>query len=288
MKLHHTLALLLAALAACLPARAAEITQTHSAYASNWHCCWDNFYKIDSQQGTGNVSALAWFASGQAGGNANYGHLTGSASGVAPFPDGGYTQSIGEGRVRDAWAEQFTIISSQLAPGTPVQVQVWLTVSGSLSAQRGPSGGYAVADVTSALHFDGYDAPWITGASFSAGGMGPSADYSAKGGSRQVSATFASAVGSQFTLAHDLVVWAHAEGGPGNPATANAQGAAYFAMQVMTPGAGYMTASGSSYLSSPVPEPHALALLLAGVGVVGAFGSTRWRGALKPGGASSS
>ncbi|MEO3690910.1 PEP-CTERM sorting domain-containing protein [Roseateles paludis] len=259
---------LLLALLLVLPgtsALAASTSASHSANANNWHCCWDNFYKYDAQSGSGNVSALAWFANARAGGAASFGHITGSAVADAPFPEGGYTQSEAGGRVRDVWSDDFTIVSSSLTAGTPVQVQVWLSVGADLYANLG-SGGWASAEVTSALHFDGQDNPWITGVSFKAGDI--SGANSISGGSEVVTATFASAVGAHFTLVNDLVVNASAGGAPKSPREALAKGVAAFGMQVLTAGAGHVSASNTSYVPGPValvPEPGSYALMLAGL-----------------------
>ncbi len=272
--MRHQLLLVLA-LVMLLPvfgAQAQSTSASHSASANNWHCCWSNFYKYDGQTGTGDVSAMAWFANARASGAPSFGHITGSAFADAPFPDGGYTQSQATGSIRDAWSDKFTIVSSTLAPGTPVQVQIWLSVLGELHVSAG-SGGSAVAEVTSALHFDGQDSPWITGVRFLAGDVNGA--NSITGGSEVVTATFASWVGANFTLVNDLIVSAGATGWHNAPRDAKAEGVAAFGMQVLAAGAGYVAASGSSYAAGPValvPEPSTAALWLLGLA-----GGAAWR-----------
>ena len=110
-------------------------------------------------------------------------------------------------------------------------------------------------------HFNGPDAPWITGAVFDRDTEG----LGTFNQTRNAHATFASTVGGSFTLVGDLVLEAAAFA-TDNPSSANAtlSGSARYTVALLTPNAGFSTLSGNTYVTA-VPEPSVALMLGAGM-----------------------
>lgn len=258
----------LLAAAGFMPAAQAQVPlllPDHSVLAEARHCCWGGIMSYEPASGPGFVTASSWNSTATVDGTVGYGVASASASGqVLLAPD--YTTSRATVRVRDIWADSFSIQSATLAAGTPVQVRVGVTMdyAALLTAQQGT--GMHTQGIA-ALHFDGPDAPWITGVTFEYSNDGTSLQPS--GGlsdRRSSSALFNSTVGGSFTLFGDHYLTgnlgANSAYGP-NGGSMTLNGAAWFTVEVLTPDAGYTSGSGTVY--APVPEPAAWALMLAGL-----------------------
>lgn len=259
--------ILAALLGAALPAAAASsLTANHGAFAQTRWCCGDGPPDIVSLSGPGPLDATSWASRATAQGTPDYGLLTGAVSASASRFSG-YTNVQSNGTIRDIWGDEITIASAGLAAGTPVQVQVTVALDYS-ATQQSTSGASTNLRATAALHFNGPDAPWITGVTYEpgAGGLQGSASSTLTG-----EASFASHVGATFHLFGDLllVTAAFADINPSS-ASASLSGTARYTVSVLTPGAGVASASGAAYVT-PVPEPQTAALLLAGLACMGAL-----------------
>jgi hypothetical protein len=256
--------LLLLLWVSCLPGWAnavPEIVKFHQADSSSYHCCWGVSNLIVGNQGPNDFyTATTWNGSAQASGAVDYGTISGSVSASAQR-SGSYAGASGYGRVRDYFVDTFTVLSSTLPVGTPVEVQLGISLQFNTTTQADP-GGSARSVAMAVWHFNGPDAPWIAGAVFDRDteGLG---DFIQ---TRNAQATFASTVGGSFTLVGDLVLEAVAFAAD-NPSSANAtlSGNARYTVAVLTPNAGFSTLSGTTYVTA-VPEPS-VALML-GVGML--------------------
>ena len=252
--------------AAMQAAAAPSLTANHSAFAQTRWCCGDAPPNIVSLSGTGTLDATSWASSAHAEGTPDYGFLTGAVSASASRFSG-YTNIQSNGTIRDIWADEITIASAGLAAGTPVQVKVTVALDYS-AMQQSTSGASTNLRAIAALHFNGPDAPWITGVTYEpgAGGLQGNASSTLTG-----EASFASNVGAKFHLFGDLylVTAAFADNNPSS-ASASLSGTARYTVSVLTPGAGVSSASGAAYVT-PVPEPQTAAMLLAGLACMGAL-----------------
>jgi PEP-CTERM motif len=242
-------------LGAALPARAdsPSLNPFHKAYASTRHCCWDNFFNYAWHQGDApGYSAVSWSSRASGNGTLDYGLITADMSSSADVTNYVYVEAVGEGR--DYWVDTFTITSDNLAAGTPVTLSLGVDLDANL-ASSGYGQGFALAVIGTGL-----DAGWLTGVDTRVVGAGR----------KQASGSFLSYVGGSVTLVGQLVsrAWSEASNGAG-AGSASTQATARFTVESLTPGAAYRSASGHSYAvpASPVPEPSAVWLLLAGAGV---------------------
>ena len=239
---------------------APEIVKFHQADSSSYHCCWGVSNLIVGNQGPNDFyEATTWNGSARASGTVDYGAISGSVSASAQR-SGSYAGASGYGRVRDYFVDTFTIHSSSLPVGTPVDVQLGVSLQFSTTNQEEP-GGSARSSAAAVWHFNGPDAPWIVGAVFDreTEGLGP---FNA---TRNAQASFASTVGGSFTLVGDLVLHAAAFA-TDNPSSANAMlsANAHYTVKVLTPDAGFSTLSGATYVTA-VPEPSVALMLGAGM-----------------------
>lgn len=257
--------ILAALLGATLPVAAApSLTANHGAFAQTYWCCGNAPPSIVSQSGAGTVEATSWSSSATAMGTPDYGILSGAVSASANR-FGNYSNVQSNGTIRDIWSDEFTIASAGLAAGTPVQVRVTVALDYS-AMQQSTTGASSNLQAIAALHFNGPDAPWITGVTYEpgAGGLQGNASSTLAG-----EASFASNVGAKFQLFGDLylVTAAFATNSPSS-ASASLSGTARYTVSVLTPGAGVSSASGAAYVT-PVPEPQTAAMLLAGLAFMG-------------------
>ena len=236
-----------------------DIVKFHQATAESRHCCWDLGYNGDSGQGPGDYDAASWNASGHAAGTASYGVISGNVAASARRFDS-WAGSSGTGRVRDYFVDTVTIHSSDLPMGTPVEVQLGVSLAFNTTGQA-ETGGSARALAIAVWHFNGPDAPWIVGATFDSDTEGLGTFQ----GTRNAQATFASTVGGSFTLVGDLLLQTSAFA-TGNPSSASAMMAATarYTVEVLTPDAGFSTLSSAAYVTA-VPEPSAALMLGAGM-----------------------
>jgi PEP-CTERM motif len=238
---------------------APEIVRFHQATAESFHCCWDIRQNYDSDQGPGAYDATSWNASAHADGTASHGAIGGNVSASAQRFES-WAGSSGTGRVRDYFVDTFTITSPTLAFGTPVQVQLGISMQFTTTSQR-TTGADARAFANAVWHFNGPDAPWIVGVVFDRESEG----LGAFDETRSALTSFASTVGGSFTLVGDLLLHATASA-TDNPSSASAamSADARYTVEVLTPQAGFSSASGATYVTA-VPEPSAVLMLGAGL-----------------------
>jgi hypothetical protein len=237
-----------------------SVVEFHQASAESRHCCWDNGYNGAGQQGAGDYDVSSWNATGHAAGIASHGLLSGSVSGSAQRFDS-WGASSGSGRVRDYFVDTFSITSPSLAFGTPVLVQLGVTLQFTTFSEMTPNAGLN-SQAIAAWHFNGPDAPWIAGVTFDRAYESQDA-FSA---TRSAQATFASWVGASFTLVGDMLLHTVAFA-TNNPSSARSSlsADAFYTVEVITPNAGFSSVSGAAYVAA-VPEPSSM--LMFGVGLV--------------------
>lgn len=253
-----------------------DIVKFHEATAESFHCCWDPRQNGDSGRGPGDYDATSWNASGQAAGTAGYGVISGNVAASAQRFDS-WAGSSGTGRVRDYFVDTFTILSSSLPMGTPVEVHLGVSLVLNTTSQA-ETGGSARSIAIAAWHFNGPDAPWIVGATFDSDTEGLGIFQ----GTRNAQATFAGHVGGSFTLVGDLLLQTSAFA-TGNPSAASATmaAAARYTVEVFTPDAGFSSLSNAAYVTA-VPEPSVALMLGAGLLVLLRLAPRR-QAALQPG-----
>lgn len=257
-----------------------ELIQTRQVETLTSYCCGDITLNIQTAGGANNSYQVnSWgqsWATLQAQ-SAQYGVLGGQATAGSQMPDG-YTGSGGAASMRDAWSDLFTIQSATLAAGTPVQLQLTVQLDISMSAvDPDGAGGSASAAARSAaaFHFGGWDAPWITGLDL---GAGTGHASSVLNGIFSSSTFVNTAVGQTLHLVGDMTLAYSQRNSTAARGwfSGKSEGTASFYVDVLTPGAGYSTASNFSY-AAPVPEPAHWMLLSGGLWVVGALARRRVR-----------
>lgn len=246
-----------------------ELTQTRAVEAVAGHCCWDNRWNTQTASGEAsdyyvNSWGLSWARVAAA--PAQYGQLGGQLSAGSQQPDG-FVASGGAVTLRDAWSDLFTIGSSTLAAGTPVQLQLTVLLDVSMLAVD-PDGAAGSASATSraaaAFHSGGWDAPWLAGLELRAGSGQALASLD---GVYSSSNLLVAAVGQTLPLVGDLSLnFNHGSSTLARDwGSGHTHATAVFRVDVLTPGASYTTASGTSYVTTPVPEPASWALMAAGL-----------------------
>jgi hypothetical protein len=247
----RTLALLGAALLLSTSNASADagLERFHKAYAYTRHCCWDAVYNYEWQQGSApSYSANSWSASARASGSVDYGVI--SADLQAWGNRNGYTYVNAIAEARDYWVDSFTITSTTLPAGTPVELQLGVQLRASL-ASSGFGQGFALAVIGTGL-----DAGWLTGVD----------TRNVGGGTHSSLTSYWTSVGAEVSFVGQLNSRAWAESGEGVGSATTAAWAG-FTVDLLTPGASYLTASGHDYGSqvAAIPEPGSWALLLAGI-----------------------
>lgn len=264
----------LACLAAVFPVRAnpPETVQTRGVETLTSTCCGDVTLNIQNAGGAGDFYQVnSW---GQSWATvdataAQFGSLAGQLSAGSQMP-GSYTGAGGAVRLRDAWSDLFTIGSTTLAVGTPVQLQLTVLLDVSMLAidpDGAPGGASATGRAAAAFHDGGWDAPWLAGLELRTGEG--QANHQLDGVFSH-SAVFATTVGQTLHLVGDLSMNVnHSSSTQARDwSSAFTNGSAVYRVDALTPGVEITTASGYSY-ATPVPEPGAWALMLAGLCAVG-------------------
>lgn len=269
--------MLLAAVAPCVAAAAPELVQTRAVQSLTSSCCGDVTLNIQNAGGAANnyyVNSWGQSSASVDALSAQYGLLGGTVSAGTQRSHPSYNASGGTAQIRDAWSDAFTITSSTLAVGTAVQLQLSVTVDGAFKALN-PDGVSNDAEgggrMAAAFHFGGWDAPGLTGVDVKWGRyVGTQYGFGTLSGSFANQAVIETHVGDTVNLVGDLLLWYGQNSGPAATAWYDGYtaGNARFSVDVLTAGAAYSTASGQSYIT-PVPEPEAYALFLAGLGLVG-------------------
>jgi len=188
-------------------------------------------------------------AQAEAYGTVTYGRVTGFASASASpinYVTSGTSEFLGQ------WTDTFTVTSATLPPGTPVDLMLYLELTGTLACS-GPTGNAAQEVGNLEWGLNGI-------MSVSGSTCGTSVD-------EVQTSIYATSVGSVFSMVGfgEWNATANTDGvgttGPAGSATADPPSANFF-VDSLTPGATYTTASGNSYFSpsttSPVPEPSFL------------------------------
>lgn len=232
------------------------------------YCCGDNWLDIQAASGAAERYQVhswdrAWATIDVE--PASFGRRAGLAQSGSQMPDG-YNGSGGAALLRDPRGALVTIGAGALPARTPVQLRMTVWFSGSIDAD-GVGDSAANGQATAALHFGGWDAPWITGIDVEAGKDRSSMSWT---GQVQSSAIVDAFVGDTLHLVGDLRLrWNQRNGyfSGRNGFAGQTQGEARYFVDVLTTGAFLGSASGFNY-ATPVPEPAAVVLLLAGLAAV--------------------
>lgn len=250
-----------------------ETTQTRGVETLASHCCWDDSLNIQTAGGAEDHYEVSSWGQSRAtvlGQTAQFGRLAGQLSAGSQMPDVGYNGSGGSARLRDAWSDLFTIAASSLAAGTPVTLKLTVQLDVSMLAID-PDGSAGPATATgravAAFHHGGWDAPWITGLELR---TGSGQEHDRLDGVFRNSTLLNTTVGETLPLVGDLSLNVnHASSKQAREwSSSYTYGTARHWVDVLTPGVTISTASGFDY-ASPVPEPQAWALMLAGLCAVG-------------------
>ncbi|RVT54466.1 PEP-CTERM sorting domain-containing protein [Rubrivivax albus] len=131
----------------------------------------------------------------------------------------------------------------------------------------------ATGRAAAAFHLSGWDAPWLTGLELR---TGEGQANTRLDGVFSQSTVFATTVGQTVHLVGDLSLNVNHRSSPQarDWGSAYTNGSAVYRVDVLTAGADVTTASGFSY-ATPVPEPGAWALMLAGLCAVGPWARRR-------------
>jgi len=249
-------AILFAALAGSSPAAHAQAFGTTTYAVSTW-----SYIDGNGQHHPGNVCDTS-------AGICNTSMPYASASAVTTLgASSGSVQAVSIGRegagaanVISYWWDTFTITSATLPAGTPVLVEVHIDLQASVQESLLAPAPYTRGQA--GMTYGGRDAPAQAYV-----GTQPGAPLSSTG-------SFVQVVGQSFTMYGGLYLATETGYNPA-PDAGSVTASALYSLRVLTPEAGYSTASGTFY-GSPVPEAPSAALLLAGLAAVGWIGRRRF------------
>ena len=207
-------------------------------------------------------------------------------SGVAEATRSGHSsggfdlRGDGSGSVRAYWYDTFEVRSNSLAAGTPVNLALGVNLNiadmyapadlGACSV--GGTGGCASA--LASIHFAGPDCCTLASKEVRTPLLGePTGGFITNGTG---SGTYATAVGATFTLVGVLRLNAFVNVNYDDAYAAKVAASAVFNIDPTTPDAFLVSGSGVNYGAlAPVPEPHAWAMLLAGLAGISLFARRR-------------
>ena len=274
-KIASILGILVATIAGA-PAQSAELATGNRAEAWSQHCCWDTPWNIQITNGSGPVSANSWSAGGQADSTAGYGVLRGD---IATFANNrGFTYSSGRGSVSDGWADSLTFHSASLGVGTAIQFRLNVFLDYDYALTRTDAG---VASFIAKAAFlgdgIGLDARDVT--SWQAGTVFElhTSQAGAGSGHREASTLRTAAIGDTVNLRGYLSLYNESLIPDSTLGRIDSEfhGRAYYTVDILTPDVGFTSLGGAPYLLAPVPEPETYAMLLAGLGLLGALARRR-------------